>query len=355
MIGGTKEDGCQKKLTLDAYTDHAEEPYCNGCYRKLFGPKVYLGGSATLQSDINATGEDVIKNDRFFKVTAVDPYLLNPLGELARQKAEEEAREAAEKEAEAAAAASAEAAAKAAAEAKAKVTPTTPKPTIASTCAKCSKGVSMGDRRTGCSKVWHTDCFTCGGVTADGCGKRLAADQFMSLNANPFCKVCFSRVTTGGKRLVTAPELEQVQEPVVEESKPAPVYSPPARQPAPQPAPQPEPEPEPVIDTSAFDDEPEDPEITALNSAMRGASFEPTKPLDAVSMADMEKLLVNLCMSRYVSQFTDNDISGKILAEVSTEEELRECEIDLPGPVSRAFMNFLSEAKDTGVKLSLLV
>lgn len=353
MVGGTAEDGCQKKLNLDGYTDHANEPYCNGCYRKLFGPKVYLGGSATLQSDTTVAGEDVIKNDRFFKVSAVDPYLLNPLGELARIKAEEEAKIAAEKEA---AAAALEAAAKAAAEAKAKkvTTPTTPKATIATTCAKCSGNVSMGDRRTGCSKLWHTDCFTCGGVTPDGCGKRLAADQFMSLNANPFCKACYAKVSTSSKRPIVSTEQQTESVNVASESAPSPV-SVPITHSLPPPPDEAVQEPEVVIDTSAFDEEKvEEHEILAMNSAMSNISIMETKPLEALNMTEMANLLKNLSMDKYVSQFVDNDISGKILAEVSTEDELRECEIDLPGPISRAFMNFLFESKNTGVKTSLL-
>lgn len=37
--GGTKGDGCNRTLKRDGYVDHANQPYCNPCYAKLFRPK----------------------------------------------------------------------------------------------------------------------------------------------------------------------------------------------------------------------------------------------------------------------------------------------------------------------------
>ena len=44
--GGKQSDGCKKKLTLDAYTSHAEDPYCKQCYDKLFGRKIFVNARA---------------------------------------------------------------------------------------------------------------------------------------------------------------------------------------------------------------------------------------------------------------------------------------------------------------------
>ena len=37
--GGSASDGCGKGLSLDTYTDHANNPYCNACYGRLYRPK----------------------------------------------------------------------------------------------------------------------------------------------------------------------------------------------------------------------------------------------------------------------------------------------------------------------------
>ena len=48
--GGTASDGCGKGLSLDTYTDHANNPYCNACYGKLFRPKG-MGYGNTLNTE----------------------------------------------------------------------------------------------------------------------------------------------------------------------------------------------------------------------------------------------------------------------------------------------------------------
>lgn len=47
--GGLAGDGCNRILTLDKYLDHDKQPYCNGCYSKLFRPKG-LGFSTNVQT-----------------------------------------------------------------------------------------------------------------------------------------------------------------------------------------------------------------------------------------------------------------------------------------------------------------
>ena len=48
--GGTASDGCGKGLSLDTYTDHANNPYCNACYGRLFRPKG-MGYGNTLNTE----------------------------------------------------------------------------------------------------------------------------------------------------------------------------------------------------------------------------------------------------------------------------------------------------------------
>ena len=49
-VGGKKKDGCGRVVTRDKYLDHGNEPYCSGCYSKLFRPKGFGYGN-TLRTD----------------------------------------------------------------------------------------------------------------------------------------------------------------------------------------------------------------------------------------------------------------------------------------------------------------
>ena len=48
--GGNASDGCGKGLSLDTYTDHGNNPYCNACYGRLFRPKG-MGYGNTLNTE----------------------------------------------------------------------------------------------------------------------------------------------------------------------------------------------------------------------------------------------------------------------------------------------------------------
>ena len=70
--GGANSDGCKKKLSLVEYTAHKHEPYCKTCYTNLFGPKGFVGGSATINT-FSPKGGDVV-NDRHANAAAGDTF-----------------------------------------------------------------------------------------------------------------------------------------------------------------------------------------------------------------------------------------------------------------------------------------
>lgn len=156
--GGANSDGCKKKLTLDSYTAKGDEPYCKTCYGKLFGPKGFMGGSVTMNSfldDGNARGD--VTNDRHEKV--IDHLLPNSSP-------------------------------RAAPVGNAKFVP----PTGAIKCVKCSKSVGLAEQRLACDLTWHIDCFTCGGLQSDGCGKKMTLENYQQHDADPYCKPCYGKL-----------------------------------------------------------------------------------------------------------------------------------------------------------------
>lgn len=57
--GGVNNDGCGKVLKRDTYVDHDNEPYCQPCYARLFGPKTF-GFGLTAESTVpNGSGNNV--------------------------------------------------------------------------------------------------------------------------------------------------------------------------------------------------------------------------------------------------------------------------------------------------------
>ena len=98
----------------------------------------------------------------------------------------------------------------------------------------------------------------------------------------------------------------------------------------------------------------EDPAVGVIRNAMEAEYLDGTKPLNTLNLSEIERLLANLNLTSYNSQFQDNEISGKILAELSSEEELLECEITMPSDVTTAFIQYINKAKDEGVSKTLL-
>lgn len=331
VCGGSKRDGCAKKLTLDAYTANEDQPYCRTCYGKLYGPKGYIGGSTMMSTPAGTVTN--FKNDRDYKVTDGDAYLQETKAKREQYLGQDSETAVTE----------------------------TFVPTVHYNedflCAKCFKPVGFNDRRAACKRTWHSDCFTCGGTEFDGCNKKLNLDNFTSHYNEPYCKACYSKVYKTVKKKA-APKPAVVAAPVVEQT---PSYGAAA-----------------VEDPSAsyeaaFNDEgstsastydyssytepapvAEDPAVGVINNAMQQEYLDGTKPLDTLNLSEIEKLLANLNLTEYNSQFQDNEISGKILAELSTEEELAECEISMPSAVTSAFIRYINKAKDEGVSKTLL-
>jgi hypothetical protein len=70
--------GCKRTLTLDKYTDHAGEPFCKGCYSKLFGIKGYGYGSGAhvLSSYADVPKQNPLSNVN--KSVEVETILVSP-------------------------------------------------------------------------------------------------------------------------------------------------------------------------------------------------------------------------------------------------------------------------------------
>ena len=144
------------QLSLDGYSDKAGEPYCKSCYGKLFGPKGFIGGTTSFNNfDVDAGADTRIINNRHEKVT--DHHTL-PSTDVADIKGARES-----------------------------------STTHAKHCAKCSKSVSLPEERLACTRVWHTDCFTCGGLQADGCNKKLSLAEYTAHGNDPYCKSCYTK------------------------------------------------------------------------------------------------------------------------------------------------------------------
>lgn len=61
-------------------------------------------------------------------------------------------------------------------------------------CPVCSKTVYKAEELQAIGSVWHKQCFTCGGITDQGCKRKLALGAFQTLNKVPFCSACGDRL-----------------------------------------------------------------------------------------------------------------------------------------------------------------
>ena len=66
-------------------------------------------------------------------------------------------------------------------------------PVDAVKCFKCQKSVGLVEQRVACNKIWHSDCFTCGGLQNEGCHKKLTLDGYSEHNEDPYCKTCYGK------------------------------------------------------------------------------------------------------------------------------------------------------------------
>lgn len=78
------------------------------------------------------------------------------------------------------------------------------------------------------------------------------------------------------------------------------------------------------------------------------------KQLSECTVDDVSSILRYLNMGKYIPMFVDNGISGGVLQEAETSNDLKECGITMPGPILRAFFSQIEEYKRSGVPSSVI-
>jgi len=92
--------------------------------------------------------------------------------------------------------------------------------------------------------------------------------------------------------------------------------------------------------------------ISSSSSSSAAATSTGTKPLRNLTMDEVINLLTTLQMTKFKQIFIDNEISGRILCEMETGEDLVDMEVKLPKPHERMFLKVLSDYRANGVPLS---
>lgn len=213
------------------------------------------------------------------------------------------------------------------------IKPIQPVVLLNSPCCVCNKKVGHGkDRRTACNKIWHSSCFTCGGLSEDGCKKVMNMGAFITHHNQPFCVPCYAK---SPKDFI--PVMKAAPVVVVSAAAPAVVAVP-------------EPEPE--------EEEPEeDPEPVAvhpLEYIPDAFNADGNRILESLSVEEVKKLVDSIDLTKFSPLFVANDITGKVLCEIASADELLECGVKMPGPITRAFLKFIEEAKNSGVPPSTI-
>eukprot|EP01035_Chromulina_nebulosa_P017959 gene17959-23589_t len=197
--GGHNSDGCNKVLTLDKYTDHDNEPYCNNCYGKLFRPKGY-GYSNTLQLDStsNDKGVDIPATSNSNSTISPSNTFVKP--QLKSISSNSKVISSDNKPI----------------NAPSKTIPPSPvnintKPNIPSPvtkqnttnkpntlvapkCTICASTVYKMEEVQAVGHVWHKTCFKCGGHNSDGCSKVLTLDKYCDHDNEPYCNNCYDKL-----------------------------------------------------------------------------------------------------------------------------------------------------------------
>jgi hypothetical protein len=60
-------------------------------------------------------------------------------------------------------------------------------------CHTCQRTVYAMEELRALGKLWHKECFTCGGTDDLGCGRTLQIDNFEACDNMPYCKACFNK------------------------------------------------------------------------------------------------------------------------------------------------------------------
>jgi len=207
--GGSNTDGCKRVLKRDGYQDHDNMPYCNACFSKLFKPQGFGYGSAlNLDNGTPATSSKQVTPSA--KVETPAPTAPTPAptpASVVSPPPQKPAPPAAAPPAAPAAptakapAAVAPAVGSAAATTKQDAAPVKYSPKVVvnafnSTpkCTICAKSVYKMEEMIAVGRVWHLNCFTCGGSSDLGCKKVLRRDGYVDHENNPFCLACHAKL-----------------------------------------------------------------------------------------------------------------------------------------------------------------
>lgn len=183
--GGSNDDGCKRTLRRDGYTDHNSQPYCTACSSKLFKPKGFgYGNTLNLDSGVPAA-EAVLETPKKAAPAeepptppaAVTPEPPKPLPTPILKEI------------------------KSAVQAKEDVKPVKYTPKVVNMafnstpkCTICAKSVYKMEEMVAVGRVWHLNCFTCGGSSTEGCKRVLKRDGYVDHENNPFCTTCHNKL-----------------------------------------------------------------------------------------------------------------------------------------------------------------
>ncbi len=209
---GNVGDGCKRKLVRDNYVEHKETPYCKPCYDKLFRSWV----KETKAANTSAL-EGMLVNKRASARLIAKTFDLNAAAAAeglatstaALSVADAQGDQSPLHETVASRVLASNATATKENLFRASTVPDAPhtvKPsqnpyTVGKTtafngankCVRCAKTVYKMEEVIAVGQVWHSACFTCGGLNADGCNKTLTRDKYVDHNAQPYCNSCFSK------------------------------------------------------------------------------------------------------------------------------------------------------------------
>lgn len=183
--GGSNTDGCKRTLRRDGYTDHNSQPYCNACSSKLFKPKgfgygnaLHLDGGVSTPAPVLETPKKAAPAEEPPTTPAAatpEPPKPLPVPVLKEIKTAAQAKEDAKP---------------------VKYTPKVVTMAFNSTpkCTICAKSVYKMEEMVAVGRVWHLNCFTCGGSSTEGCKRVLKRDGYVDHENNPFCIACHSKL-----------------------------------------------------------------------------------------------------------------------------------------------------------------
>ena len=198
--GGAAHDGCGRTLRRDGYSDHNNQPYCSACSSKLFKPKGYGHGTALhLDSGVPAAPSSDSPSSTRVPPPPVVPKSPEPTAakEVVSPAPEPVAAATPTKPLPAPILKDIKLAVAAKEETKpVKYTPKVVNMAFNSTpkCTICAKSVYKMEEMVAVGRVWHLNCFTCGGSSSEGCKRVLKRDGYVDHENNPFCIACHSKL-----------------------------------------------------------------------------------------------------------------------------------------------------------------